>query len=439
MKKSLFDRLKDKTAKGRKAHENGSFDFDKVSERLSRYFTTEPEKQRVLRHEDFDAAGDTYYAVVSARYKVAQRISLTLFILFVLLAVMFNIKSITFDNLFYLVKDLGAAADAGNTNYESLAYDAASDQSFELYRGGLAVVSRTNVSSFTSTGRRTLNTSADYSNPIAVSNEKYLFVYDMGDSGFDVYNSFAKIHSERTDYPIYDMAFAENGSFVTLSRSEEFMSVLTVYTESFNKLAAYKKDLYCIDVSIDKNGERLGAVYVGSDDGIVSTHVVFYDLRKQIKIDEYVYSGEFPLGCSFLDGGGFVMVSDSSAVVYDRRLEEKYISESYADRSVSGIYCDGEYVAVAVNDGVIVDLNEIIVFNKSGELIYDEMLLSGVSELSVHGGYLFVKNGDGVMRVGLKNGATELLESKGGKMFVYDTSTVIVCLPSKAVYLDFNN
>ena len=217
------------------------------------------------------------------------------------------------------------------------------------------------------------------------------------------------------------------------------MSVLTIYSESFSKLAAYKKDLYCIDVSIDKGGERLGAIYVGTDGGIVCTHVVFYDLRKQVKTDEFVYSGAFPLGCTFLEGGGFIMVSDSSAVVYDRRLMEKYVSESFGDRAVSGIFCDAEYVAVAVNDGVIVDLNEIMVFNKNGELVFDEMLLSDVGEISVHSGYLFINNRSGVVRIGLKNGATEQLRSSDGKMFVYDTSTVIVCLPSKAVYLDFSN
>ena len=439
MKNNFFDRLREKSQKRKEARADSSFDFDVIGKRISRYFDAEPEKERVLRHEDFDAAGDTYYAVVSARYKVGQRLFLSLFILFMILAVIFNIRSITFDNLFYLVKDLGAAADVGGTNYESLSYDAASDQSFHLYRGGLAVVSRTNVSSFTSTGRRTLNMSADYSKPVAVSNDKYLFVYDMGESGFDVYNSFAKIYSERTDYPIYDIAFSEGGGFVTLSRSEEFLSVLTVYDEDFSKVAAYKKDLYAIDVSIDKSGERLGAVYVGTDGGIVCTHVVFYDLKKGVKTDELVYSDEFPLGCSFLDGGGFVFVSDSSTVVYDRRLREKSVSERYGGGSVSGLFFGGEYSAVAVNDGVIVDLNKVTVYNKNGEVVYDQMLISDVRELFVCDGYLFVKNSDGVMRVGLKNGITEQLASADGKMFVYDASTVIVCLASKAVYLNFHN
>jgi len=437
VKKNLFDSLREKAAKRKEARDRDSFDFEKIGKRLSRYFDAEPEKEKVLRNEDFDAVGDTYYATVSARYKVGQRISLALLIIFMLLAVMFNIRSITFDNLFYLIKDLDAAADVGGMNYESLSYDAASDQSFHLYRGGLAVVSRTNVSSFTSTGRRTLNMSADYSNPVAASDDKYLYVYDMGDSGFDIYNSFAKIHSEKTEYPVYDIAFAENGSFVTLSRSSQFLSVLTVYDTDFDWVA-YKKDLYAIDVSIDKNGERLGAVYVGTDNGIVSTHVVFYDLRKKEKISETVYSGEFPLGCTFLDGGGFVSVSNGSVVVYDRKLNEKYVSDNYGNGAVSGIFCDGEYAAVSVNDGIMVDINDVMVFDKNGDLVYKETLDSSVHEIAVCDGYLFVKNSDGVMRVGLRNGAREQLPSGDGKMFVYDSSTVIVCLSSKAVYLNFD-
>ena len=55
--------------------------------------------------------------------------------------------------------------DTENLGYETLSYDASSNQSFALYRGGLAVVGRTNVSAFTATGRRTLNARDSYSSP----------------------------------------------------------------------------------------------------------------------------------------------------------------------------------------------------------------------------------------------------------------------------------
>ena len=44
------------------------------AEKIGRFFSPEPQKEKVLRHEYFNAAGDVYYANVSAGYKVAQHI-----------------------------------------------------------------------------------------------------------------------------------------------------------------------------------------------------------------------------------------------------------------------------------------------------------------------------------------------------------------------------
>ena len=64
---SFFEKITDDKADSR---------FARFSQTISKYFSTEPERERVLRYEDFDAAGDTYYATVSAWYKVLQRVFL---------------------------------------------------------------------------------------------------------------------------------------------------------------------------------------------------------------------------------------------------------------------------------------------------------------------------------------------------------------------------
>ena len=54
------------------------------------FFSAEPQKERVLRHEDFNGAGDVYYASVSAAYKVAFRILLILLVIFLVFSVIVN-------------------------------------------------------------------------------------------------------------------------------------------------------------------------------------------------------------------------------------------------------------------------------------------------------------------------------------------------------------
>ena len=435
MKNNLFSFFK------KDANENQNADnrFAELSRIVSKYFSTDPEKEKVLRYEDFDAAGDPYYATVSAWYKVLQRVFLVCLAVFSIVSVTVNFKHITYDNLFYLVKDFGTAVDTENVSYETLSYDASVNQNFVLYRGGLSVVSRSNVSAFTATGRRTLNNNESYSNPFAVASDKYLLVYDMGEGNMSIYNSFAKVYSEKLDYPITSVSFSKEGSFAVITRSEKYESEIIVYDKNFRKLINYRKGSFAIDVSISEDGTRLGAVYCDTDNGIVCTKVMFYDLRKQEKIGEYSYAGEFPLSCSFLSGGSFAAITDGSIKIFDKSLELKKQSDGYSTGLVSAVWSDYEYAAVAFNDGVLSDVNQIVVFDKKGDVVYNGTVLSDVTQLEVCDGYAFIKNVQGVGRIRLKDGEYKNLQCQDGKMLVYDSATALVCAEAKAVYLKFED
>ena len=413
--------------------------FAKISQTVSKYFSAEPEKQKVLRYEDFDAAGDTYYATVSAWYKVLQRVFLVCLAVFSAVAITVNFKHITYDNVFYLIKDFNTAVDTESTRYETLSYDASADQSFALYRGGLAVVSRSNVSAFTATGRRTLNSNSSYSKPFAVASDKYLLVYDIGDGNMAIYNSFAKVYSEKLDYPVSDACFSEEGTFALLTRSAKFESEIIVYDKNFKKLINYRKNSFAIDVALSPDGEKLGALYCDTDNGIVCTKMVLYDIKKQEKIDELVYSGEFPLACTFLDGGGFAAITDGKVRIFDRLFRDQGESESYFSGSVSAVWCDNNYAAVAFNNGITSDTNKVFVFDKKGNLVYNDTIRADISQLSACDGYFFIKNSRGVVRINIEAGTFESFECQEGKMLVYDASTVLVCAEAKAVYLNFDD
>ena len=158
--------------------EEGSRFFDKVGD----YFNPEPQKERVLRHEDFNAAGDVYYASVSAFYKIGERLLWLVLIVFLVFSVVTNYKEITFDNFFYLLKDFSSAADSEVPQYQVLSYDSDSRQKFALYRGGLVSASPSAVSVFTAGGRRTLKSNNEYYSPNIVCCDKYVLVYDSAGS-----------------------------------------------------------------------------------------------------------------------------------------------------------------------------------------------------------------------------------------------------------------
>ncbi len=420
---------------------------NRFAENLARFFSTEPQKEKILRHEDFAGAGDVYYASVSARYKVAQRVLVLLLVVFLLFSIFSNIREITYGNFFYFVRDFGNAVDIESTNYETLSYDVYQNQNFSLYRGGIAAVSPSNVSVFTATGRRTLKSRSDFVVPYAVCSDKYVLVYDMSGTSFALYNSFSKVYTESFEYPVTDAAISDSGVFAVVTRSSDFKSVINVYNKNIKLVGRYSKDMYALDIAIDGGGERMAALFYDVGDGRGRTTVRVYDISnrtsdgKDPDEDRILFEREmnymFPLSCSFMDNGGLSVVTDGAVVLFDDEYGV-YDSVGYNDE-ISAVYTGENGTAVALRSGALNDLNKVIAFDKEGKMIYSETVRSSVREIAVLDRYVFIKSDTGALRVNTANGDEERYECQSGRMLVYDSSTAIICAESKAIYIKFKD
>lgn len=416
------------------------------AERFASFFSSEPQKEKILRHEDFARAGDTYYATVSARFKVAQRIFVLVLVVFLLFSIFANIRDITYSNLYYFVRDFGNAVDMESTNYETLSYDVYRDQSFSLYRGGIAAVSPSNVSVFTATGRRTLKSRSDYVVPYAVSSSEYLLVYDISGNSFSLYNSFSKVHTESFDYPITDAAISDSGVFALLSRSSSNKSTIYVYNDNIKLTGKYSKNLYALDLSIDKAGERMAVIYYDVGDGRGKSTLVVYDISqreaekgKELNEDRILFETDvnyfFPLSCSFTDEGMLSFITNGSITVFDKKYE-LYDSYDFSGE-ISAVYTGENGAAIALRSGTLNDVNKIIAFDKNGKLLYNEIVRESVREISLLDRYVFIRSESGVSRLDTSNDELESYECQSGRMLVYDGATAIICAESKAVYVKF--
>ena len=416
------------------------------AERFASFFSSEPQKEKILRHEDFARAGDTYYATVSARFKVAQRIFVLVLVVFLLFSIFANIRDITYSNLYYFVRDFGNAVDMESTNYETLSYDVYRDQTFSLYRGGIAAVSPSNVSVFTATGRRTLKSRSDYVVPYAVSSSEYLLVYDISGNSFSLYNSFSKVHTESFDYPITDAAISDSGVFALLSRSSSNKSTIYVYNDNIKLTGKYSKNLYALDLSIDKAGERMAVIYYDVGDGRGKSTLVVYDISqreaekgKELNEDRILFETDvnyfFPLSCSFTDEGMLSFITNGSITVFDKKYE-LYDSYDFSGE-ISAVYTGKNGAAIALRSGTLNDVNKIIAFDKNGKLLYNEIVRESVREISLLDRYVFIRSESGVSRLDTSNDELESYECQSGRMLVYDGATAIICAESKAVYVKF--
>ncbi len=406
------------------------------AEKVKSYFSTEPQKEKVLRHEDFSAAGDVYYAHVSASYKIIQRALVVILVVFILFSVLINRNEITYANFFYLIKDFSSAAGNEQNNYETLSYESDSRQKFALYRGGLVTVSPSRISAFTATGRRTLNETSSFSSPFVVSSGKYMLVYDTSGKTFSIYNSFARVYSENLNYPVTDACFSEDGSFVIVTRSADSRSVVMVYNKSFKKLSELRADYYVFDVQMNQSRNTLALLSYDIGDGTGRTTLSVRDLSTLEESERIEMDGEFPLACGFLEKNTFALLTDRNLRILNSAWEDTERIEDEFEGNIVGFSLDSNGVAVSVTNS---SKNRVIAFDKNGNLLYNDFVPFNVSDIAILGEHLYLQTEQGVTRFRCADESYETLRAGQGKMLIYNENTVMVCGESKAQYLIFRD
>ena len=406
-----------------------------IGQRIGRFFSPEPQMEKVLRAEDFHAAGDTYYATVSAGYKVAQRLLWTVFVLFLMCSILFNYQEITYDNFFYLIKDFSGAADTDGRQYETLSYESDSRQNFVLYRGGLATVSPTKISVFTATGRRSFQATSSFSSPYAVSSNRYVLIYDTSGKTFSIYNSFARVYTETLDFPITDACLMEDGSFVIVTRSSDYRSVICVYNKRFEKAGELRSDSFVFDIAANKKTNTLTVASYNAGNGVGQTSLSVRELTTLEETDQIVLEGEFPLGCDFLEGGSFSLITNRHIRIYDSDFSEKEKSADFSGEILRGFTLSAEGVAVATIEA---SQNKVYAYGRRGNELFSGSVSFNVLDIGIAGSYLFLQTEQGVARLYAPDGSSQILPSGHGDLLVYNEETALVCGESKAEYLIFS-
>ncbi len=430
--KNPFRKMNTKFDRSNTESSDASFPYFK---KIQACFSTEPQKEKVLRHEDFNAAGDVYYANVSATYKIAQRALVVLLVVFILLSVLFNRQEITYDNLFYLIKDFGSAVGSEENRYETLSYESDARQNFALYRGGLVTVSPSKISAFTATGRRTLNSSSVFSSPYVVTSKKYVLIYDTSGKSFSIYNSFARVYNEDLSYPVTDACFAEDGSFAIVTRSADSRSVITVYNKSFQKVSELRADYYVFDVQMSKDRDTLAILSYDMGDGTGKTTLSIRELSTLEESHKMEFNGEFPLSCGLLEKNTLALLTDRNLRIYNKDWEIADESDSFGG-TIVGYSINEDGAAVSYTNS---SQNFVIAFDKNGKLLYNDTIPFNVSDLSVYGEYLFLQTEQGITRFRCEDKTYETLRSGQGQLLIYNDKTALVCGESKAQYLIFRD
>ncbi|MBQ3507075.1 MAG: hypothetical protein IJA91_00880 [Clostridia bacterium] len=418
--------------------------YDRAAERV-RSFTKQTDE--VLSEEpiDFSAPSIPYYENIANRLSFARVVLYMVLLVFVVVTVLCNHRLITYENLYYLAKDIGAATLTAQSRADQISYPiSSSDADFALYRGGMVVAGSEVVTAVSGSGRQTLSVNVAYAEPCVRSSDKYCLTFGRGEHSFAVYNSFVQIYRENTEFPVYDAAVGDNGSFAIVTRSRDYTSEVIVYNDNMEKLANYHLNGYVTGLSMNREGDRLGIVSVESVNGVWETKITLIRMEKRISMESVDLQDSFGSSCGFITDDRFAVV------LFDRLMilaMDTTVKGEVLFEGTTPALCAIAKDRVAILSKVDADLteNRLHVYDSNGRSVYGinmdaahPIQASGnVIEMAFGDDRLYVRTADKLYRFSDNGKSLASVAVSRDTLTVLPTDDeVLVCTPAYAARLD---
>ena len=293
---------------------------------------------------------------------------------------------------------------------------------------------------FTATGRETLNTSPDYSQPVLHGSDRYLLMYDIGEKRYSIYNSFVCVHHEETDYPIFTGAMSNSGYYAVVTESYEHAGVVSLYNDRFELINRYNRTNMVTCVDINANGNRIAFATVGMREGqYVTTLVIAIPGQEQVNA-EMLFEGMFAYRVTFIDQQRLLLICDQASYIIS--VDDGTIIGQIANGELQLCYadCNDTLVAFVFSVNPVTDSYRMIITDKNGGLILDNTFQAGISQMQVNDNYVFLLTDTGIIRFDPRTLSYQQIDcdTSGQTLLIRSQDEVLLCGAQSAVYYPFD-
>ena len=370
---------------------------------------------------------------------IGKIVSAALLTVLLVVTALFGSRVISYEKVYYTFKDISYIKSFGEGATENLNYSKGlQNQVFDNYKNGLLVASDSEIKLFTSTGRVTMTEGTEMVNPRVAASNGNTLVYDQGRKSFSVYNSFVKLYSERTEYPIALADMSDNGEFLVVTSSAKYSSVVKIYGSDFKLKSEYSKNDRVISASISDNGRYAAILSLDASDGQSHVRLNILDCKKDKILSESVFTGSMPYSCEFLTNERVAVFLDDKACVISK--DGKSVGELTYSSNVERIDVDGDRFAILFSEAEGEDKKQLCVFDSGCNKTFSTQVEGAFRDLELSGGYAYLLKAREAIRVNTTLGTKSEAEVSADTvcLVALEGGKVIACSATSGAYISFD-
>ena len=372
---------------------------------------------------------NSYYLVLSGKFKTAKLVALCILVAFLLTVVVLFRDEITVENLRYLFKDFEIGDNVTVGSGDEIMYDADMQVKLAMYKGDLVIAGSTYFHLTDLQGNKRLNEDSVFSNPVVMTSDKYLLVYGLSEYTYTVYNTFSKLHTETFDYPITGAAVSNKGLYAIVTRTAEYRSVVYLYNENFERIGAVYKDKYVTDVEFNNDGSELIIVSLFSSNGNLCTEIVNYVPFSEKTSASVVVENSMAIETAYNKNNGYSVIYDNKIEFYDSEfvLRKTYNYPSGLVPITTEI--DKNYTMITYSENIVGNDIKVLVFDTSGELVLSADAEGQPKKIRADKDNLYLLLNGKVCVIKISDGSIKYYETEKNALdlLYIDDKTVFVC------------
>lgn len=408
---------------------------DKIKKK--RIFSSLIEKEKSLAV--YEGPESSEESKLAYGFGVARVMAVILLVVLLVATLLFGSGTISYEKVYYMFKDIGYIKSYGESAPSALNYSMpVQNQDFEVFKNGLAVAGDSEIKLFTSTGRMTLTQGSEFTNPRMSASSEYLLIYDQGRRGYSVYNSFICVRTEKLDFPISYADMAENGSFLLVTSSKTYASVVKIFDSSLQEISEYSKNDKVISASLSSDGRYAAVLSLSADGGEAFTTLSVVDAYSSAVKYSVSFRGSMPYSCDFLTDDRIAVILDDKALVFDRAGNQK--AEYSYPAEVVRFDVRGNRFALLLAEEAYGGKNTVVVFNKDGTPIFTETVDGTVRDMKLSGSAVYFLMSRETVRINTALRTVSRAETASDKatLIVFDDERIAVCTQTAARYISFD-